>query len=195
MPKAKIHNARAEAVILKPRKPWDQGKINARHQNGEASQRQLNFCLRHTSLVLRKILPMQFAGGVTGGLCRKCEENWKGLAYLMEQIGCIWALITLAIPRVRKSQTTIRPSLQPTANSVPCLLNAQVTAMLTQSNVPSESCSGQSKAALGKREDSNVTVIKKWLYSPCKINEPNHLVLSHNFTRQMTNPICQNVML
>ena len=45
----------------------------------------------------------------------------------------------LAIPRVRKSQMTILPSLQPTAKQVPRRLNAQVTANDMQSNVPSNS--------------------------------------------------------
>lgn len=44
-----------------------------------------------------------------------------------------------AIPRVRKSQITILPSLQPTANSVPLLLNVHVTAIDIQSNAPSNS--------------------------------------------------------
>lgn len=44
-----------------------------------------------------------------------------------------------AIPRVKKSQTTIRPSLQPTAKSVPYLLNEQVTANEIQSREPSNS--------------------------------------------------------
>ena len=58
----------------------------------------------------------------------------------MEQTGCTCAPMTLAIPRVKKSHMTIRPSLQPTASRVPCLLNAHVSAVLTQSSVPSESC-------------------------------------------------------
>ena len=58
---------------------------------------------------------------------------------LMEHTGCMWAEIILAIPRVRKSHTTILPSLQPTASRVPLLLNAQVTANETQSRVPSNS--------------------------------------------------------
>ena len=45
----------------------------------------------------------------------------------------------LAIPLVRKSQMTILPSLQPTARSVPRLLNVQVTAMEIQSRAPSNS--------------------------------------------------------
>lgn len=49
----------------------------------------------------------------------------------------------LAMPRVRKSQSTSLPSLQPTARRVPCLLNAQVIAMLTQSKVPSKSYNTQ----------------------------------------------------
>lgn len=59
---------------------------------------------------------------------------------LSEQTGCTWALIIFAIPRVKKSHTTTRPSLQPTASKVPWRLKAQVTAMLTQSSAPSKSC-------------------------------------------------------
>lgn len=43
------------------------------------------------------------------------------------------------MPRVRKSQITILPSLQPTANNVPRLLNEQVTASEIQSKAPSNS--------------------------------------------------------
>lgn len=46
----------------------------------------------------------------------------------------------LAMPLVRKSQMTMRPSLQPTASSVPQRLKVQVRAMLMQSSVPSASC-------------------------------------------------------
>lgn len=52
----------------------------------------------------------------------------------------MWALMILAIPLVRKSQMTMRPSLQPTASSVPQRLKVQVKAMLMQSSVPSASC-------------------------------------------------------
>ena len=61
------------------------------------------------------------------------------LNYHKEQTGWTCALIILAIPLVRKSHTTIRPSLQPTANNVPRLLNVQVTAMDMQSRAPSNS--------------------------------------------------------
>ena len=45
-----------------------------------------------------------------------------------------------AMPRVRKSQMTMRPSLHPTASNVPRLLNAHVTAILVaQSREPSKS--------------------------------------------------------
>jgi hypothetical protein len=67
------------------------------------------------------------------------EEKIEYL-YLIEQTGCIWADIILAMPRVRKSHSTIRPSLQPTANNVPLLLNAHVTAREIQSRAPSNSC-------------------------------------------------------
>lgn len=56
-----------------------------------------------------------------------------------EQTGWMCALMILAMPRVRKSQMTIRPSLQPTANRVPQRLKVQVRAMLIQSRVPSAS--------------------------------------------------------
>jgi len=62
------------------------------------------------------------------------------MIYHNVQTGCTCALIILAIPRVRKSQITIRPSLHPTTSNVPCLLKAHVIAMLTQSNAPSNSC-------------------------------------------------------
>ena len=71
--------------------------------------------------------------------CRLLKPCWP-LTDLREHTGCTWALMTLAMPRVRKSQMTIRPSLQPTANNVPWRLKAQVTAMLTQSKAPSKSC-------------------------------------------------------
>lgn len=45
----------------------------------------------------------------------------------------------LAMPLVKKSHITIRPSLHPTANNVPRLLKAQVTAKDTQSKAPSNS--------------------------------------------------------
>jgi hypothetical protein len=67
--------------------------------------------------------------------------------------GWTWAVMILAMPRVRKSQMTIRPSLQPTAKRVPnllkkcqiiiCmkqdLLKQQVTAIEIQSREPSNS--------------------------------------------------------
>jgi len=59
---------------------------------------------------------------------------------LREHTGCTWALIIFAIPLVRKSQITIRPSLHPTASNVPRLLNAHVTANEIQSKAPSNSC-------------------------------------------------------
>lgn len=55
------------------------------------------------------------------------------------QTGCTCAEKTLAIPRVKKSQMTMRPSLQPTARRVPYLLKAQVSAKDMQSRVPSNS--------------------------------------------------------
>ena len=56
-----------------------------------------------------------------------------------EQIGDQSALMIFAMPRVKKSQITKRPSEQPTANSEPTLLKAQHTAIDAQSNVPSNS--------------------------------------------------------
>lgn len=64
---------------------------------------------------------------------------WPFLDQLILQTGCTWAVIILAIPLVKKSHITIRPSLQPTANKVPLLLNAHVTAMDKESRVPSNS--------------------------------------------------------
>merc|ERR1711862_252453 len=58
---------------------------------------------------------------------------------LNEQTGWTCALRILVIPRVRKSQITILPSLHPTASKVPRRLNEQATAMLTQSRAPSKS--------------------------------------------------------
>ena len=54
-----------------------------------------------------------------------------------EHTGCTCAWMILAIPRVKKSHITIRPSLQPTAKSVPNLLNWHVIAIVIQSRVPS----------------------------------------------------------
>ena len=59
---------------------------------------------------------------------------------LILQTGCTCAEIIFAIPLVKKSQITIRPSLQPTASKVPRLLKAHVTAIERQSRVPSNSC-------------------------------------------------------
>lgn len=57
----------------------------------------------------------------------------------MLHTGCTCADIIFAIPLVKKSQTTILPSLQPTASSVPYLLKEQVTASDIQSKEPSNS--------------------------------------------------------
>ena len=62
--------------------------------------------------------------------------------------GCTWALIILAIPLVRKSQITIRPSLQPTAKREPRRLNDAVPATLTESKLPSYSCNERFKVAI-----------------------------------------------
>lgn len=75
---------------------------------------------------------------------RATRSKWqlhigKKMSHHKEHTGWICALIILAMPRVKKSQITIRPSLQPTANSVPQRLNVQVRAMLIQSRVPSAS--------------------------------------------------------
>lgn len=54
---------------------------------------------------------------------------WPLRDQLMLHTGWTWADIILAMPLVRKSQITMRPSLQPTARSVPRLLKAHVTAI------------------------------------------------------------------
>ena len=69
----------------------------------------------------------------------KIDDKLIQVTYLNEQTGCTCALMILATPRVKKSQITILPSLQPTARRVPLLLNVQVTANDIQSNVPSNS--------------------------------------------------------
>lgn len=67
------------------------------------------------------------------------QTLWPFRDQLMLHTGWTWADMILAIPRVRKSQITMRPSLQPTANNVPYLLKAQVTANDMQSSEPSNS--------------------------------------------------------
>lgn len=62
----------------------------------------------------------------------------------------MWALMILAMPLVRKSQMTMRPSLQPTASSVPQRLKVQVRAMLMQSSVPSASCGERGSQGLAE---------------------------------------------
>jgi len=64
---------------------------------------------------------------------------WPFLVQLRLHTGCTWAEIIFAMPRVRKSQITMRPSLQPTAKRVPYLLKAHVTASEMQSREPSNS--------------------------------------------------------
>lgn len=64
---------------------------------------------------------------------------WPFRDQLILHTGCTCAEMILAMPLVRKSQITMRPSLQPTANKVPRLLKAQVTAIDWQSKVPSNS--------------------------------------------------------
>lgn len=71
--------------------------------------------------------------------------HWTILAmpycpYLTDVTGWTWALIIFAIPLVKKSQMTMRPSLQPTARREPLLLNDAVPATLTESKLPSYSC-------------------------------------------------------
>ena len=56
---------------------------------------------------------------------------------LREVMGCMCALQMRARPRVMKSQTATRPSLQPTASSVPRRLNMHVSASLPESRTPS----------------------------------------------------------
>ena len=67
------------------------------------------------------------------------KSLWPLLDQDNEQIGWTWAEIIFAIPRVRKSQITMRPSLHPTARSVPYLLKQHVTASEIQSKAPSYS--------------------------------------------------------
>lgn len=64
---------------------------------------------------------------------------WPFLDQLILQTGCTWAVIILAIPLVKKSHITIRPSLHPTASKVPLLLNEHVPAKDKESRVPSNS--------------------------------------------------------
>lgn len=54
-----------------------------------------------------------------------------------EHTGWTCACMIFAMPRVKKSQITMRPSLHPTAKRVPNRLNWQVMAMVIQSSVPS----------------------------------------------------------
>ena len=78
--------------------------------------------------------------------------------------GCTWALIILAIPLVRKSQITIRPSLQPTAKREPRRLNDAVPATLTESKLPSYSCNESFKVAISLQgEGTRQTIISKIL--------------------------------
>lgn len=77
--------------------------------------------------------------------------------HLNEQTGWTWALITLAIPLVKKSHKTMRPSLQPTAKMVPCRLNTHVTAMLTQSKAPSNSWKKQDSVIIKNNNDNLMT--------------------------------------
>lgn len=58
---------------------------------------------------------------------------------LSEQTGWTWAEMILAMPLVKKSQMTMRPSLQPTASDEPRRLKEQVTAKDMQSSAPSNS--------------------------------------------------------
>ena len=59
---------------------------------------------------------------------------------LSDVIGWMCPLQRRAIPLVRKSQTAMRPSLQPMANRVPRLLKAHVRASLPESSMPSLCC-------------------------------------------------------
>uniref|UniRef100_A0A8W7Q264 Uncharacterized protein n=1 Tax=Anopheles coluzzii TaxID=1518534 RepID=A0A8W7Q264_ANOCL len=55
--------------------------------------------------------------------------------------GCTWAEMIFAMPRVRKSQMTTRPSLQPTASRVPTSRNGTLPRCPRQSSAFSTSIS------------------------------------------------------
>ena len=64
-----------------------------------------------------------------------CSEP---ITNLKDVMGCVCPVYDFAMPRVRKSHTTTRPSLQPTASNVPRRLKAHVRASLPQSRRPSQ---------------------------------------------------------
>lgn len=69
------------------------------------------------------------------------ESNLCPLRFqLRDVIGWMCPLQSRAIPRVMKSHIAMRPSLQPTARSVPLRLKAQVRASLPESRMPSLCC-------------------------------------------------------
>ena len=65
------------------------------------------------------------------------QQLSKSLKMMGPQLNIYVTWMIFAIPLVRKSQMTSLPSLQPTARSVPYLLNWQQMAIVMQSNVPS----------------------------------------------------------
>lgn len=82
-----------------------------------------------------KVLVTDLVGSAMASL----SHLLKTRPYLRVHTGWTCAAMILAIPRVKKSHTTILPSLQPTASNVPRLLKAHVIATLTESKVPSNS--------------------------------------------------------
>lgn len=71
-------------------------------------------------------------------ICRNITF-WQFRDQLRLQTGYTCAEMDLAMPRVKKSQMNILPSLQPTARSVPRRLKAQVAAREIESRLPSNS--------------------------------------------------------
>ena len=66
-------------------------------------------------------------------------RRWGGrVYYLNEEMGWVCPVKDFATPRVRKSNTATRPSLQPIASSVPLRLNEHVRASLPQSKTLSQ---------------------------------------------------------
>ena len=102
--------------------------------------------------------------------------HWTILAmpycpYLTDVTGWTWALIIFAIPLVKKSQMTMRPSLQPTARREPLLLNDAVPATLTESKLPSYSCDQSIKV-----KKSNIVSCQSFLV-PTDSTSHNHWTL------------------
>lgn len=91
----------------------------------------------------------------------------------------------LAMLRVIKSQTAIRPSLQPTASSVPRRLNAHVRASLPESKMPSL-CYQQWSSRKRQWTDVHVRVCKPTLFSaPLDNSDPPSLQLEDDNRAQL----------